>query len=227
MNRSVSAINLGPIQREQLKKSPNTLSADYQTELGLERKRSSSESLVTQDELRSVLRGKECAAKAMQTTPHQDLRILQGIYDSPIGPAIALIPLGTGNDLSRCLGTGFTYPGTRQLVHELLPEYKRSDIAKLDRWKIQFLYQNGTAKSRQTSEFLCYFSVGILGQISYSFDRARAKNPHLFDRPWKNKVKYALSGMSVGMEEALGRCKPLNESIQLFVDGKQQKMVCG
>jgi len=171
-----------------------------------------------------VIRGKERAAKALLTAPDEALRILQGIYDSAIGPAVGLIPLGTGNDLSRCLGTGCSYPGTKQLVHELLPEYSSSSIAKLDRWKIEFRDCSGSIKRRRTSEFLCYFSVGILGQIAYCFERARAKNPHLFDRPWKNKVKYTMSGIGVGMEEALGRSKALNDSVEVFVDGQRLQL---
>eukprot|EP01084_Bolivina_argentea_P160803 279985_1 len=183
-------------------------------------------SLVTREEIESVIRQKESAALFNNQQSNQELRILQGIYDCRIAPSIALLPLGTGNDLSRCLGTGFVYPGSKELTQHLLCEFQKANapITKLDRWKIVFLDTHQTLKPRQTSELLCYFSVGFEGQIAYKFQCARSKNPKLFDRPWKNKMQYILSGIGAGVEEALGITKPLNSVIECWVDGERLKL---
>lgn len=193
-----------------------------------EQKKATSEELdevgsVTVEEMRSVVREKESAAK-LAVCSAEELRVLQGIYDSCIAPVIALIPLGTGNDLSRCLGTGFAYPGTRQLLTRLVPAYRTAPITKLDRWRIEFRDKQGRLRTRQTSELLCYFSVGFEGQIALKFDQARASNPRLFDRPWKNKLQYMLSGIGAGVQEALGVTKPLNDDVEVFVDGERLKL---
>mmetsp|Transcript_37656 Transcript_37656/g.60302 ORF Transcript_37656/g.60302 Transcript_37656/m.60302 type:complete len:708 (+) Transcript_37656:73-2196(+) len=186
-----------------------------------------SESLVTREELHSLRISKVEECRHSISTSYDALRVLQGIYDAPISPAVVLVPLGTGNDLSRCLGTGFAYPGSKELINNLIPnEYTKIEapITRLDRWRIQFVGIDGSDKERQTSEMLCYFSLGFEGQIAFRFAEARKKNPALFDRPWKNKIQYILSGIGAGVEEALNITKPLNDVIDVFVDGVKLKL---
>jgi len=135
-----------------------------------------------------------------------------------------LVPLGTGNDLSRCLGTGFTYPGSRELIQNLIPQYKTAGITKLDRWKIQFLETDQTLKNRQTSEMLCYFSLGYEGQIAYRFAQARSKNPKLHATVFLNKLQYVISGIGAGVEELFRITQPLNDAIECYVDGEKLKL---
>jgi len=206
------------------KLSVNTNPDDIGSRNENEYESSLSESLVTHEELQSVRHQKQSAASQGNRTTHQELRILQAIYDSRISPAIALVPLGTGNDLSRCLGTGIAYPGSKELVTNLVEEYKQSDVTKLDRWKIQFMDNSGEVKQRQTSEMLCYFSIGFEGQVAYNFHQARSKNPKLLDRRWKNKIQYAISGIGASVEEAFNITKPLNNDIEVYVDGERLKL---
>jgi len=56
-------------------------------------------------------------------------------------PAIALFPLGTGNDLARSLGYG---PGSdsSESVGEVMRRIKSAELSTLDRWKINIKPKN-------------------------------------------------------------------------------------
>ena len=118
-----------------------------------------------------------------------------------------------------------TYPGSNNLmkfvIKHTLPE---RPLTRLDRWRIQFKDLDDNIKIRQCDEMLNYFSIGYTAIVSQRFQDARAKSPEKFDRPWKNKVQYILSGIVTGAEEVFGVTKPMNDVVELYVDGIRQKL---
>lgn len=58
-------------------------------------------------------------------------------------PEIALVPLGTGNDLSRVLGWGKTIADS-EMYDYLVSIANHSTLTLLDRWKLHFTYKTKT-----------------------------------------------------------------------------------
>ena len=56
-----------------------------------------------------------------------------------VQPEVYIVPLGTGNDLSRVLGLGEGYSGDVK-VNDILAKMKRAKVTRLDRYII-FIFQ--------------------------------------------------------------------------------------
>ena len=148
---------------------------------------------------------------------------MKGIYESDIGPIIGLIPLGTGNDLARSLGLGNNYPGSDTLIGDLLPRYSKAPFTELDRWKILFFDENEKLKQRRTGEMLAYCSIGFEADITYSYDQSRRSTPRAFNKRWKSKMQWVLSGVGGVVDEIKGNAT-LNDAVEVYVDGERVRL---
>lgn len=90
-------------------------------------------------------------------------------------PGIGILPLGTGNDLSRTLKWGDGYVGDVD-IEDILNEIERAHYINLDRWQVKIeksTTKNVTAASVKYMNN--YFSVGCDALVTLNFHRQRNK----------------------------------------------------
>ena len=146
-------------------------------------------------------------------------------------PAIGIIPLGTGNDLSRALGWGGKY--INKPLKTVLDEMEHATVQNMDRWSIEAkidtsIKQVKLAVDRGSNEPIQaesklplnvvnnYFSVGFDALVALQFHKARNSNPEKFTSRYKNMVFQGLKG---GRGILTGACSSLMDYMTVTCDG--------
>uniref|UniRef100_A0A8D0L436 Diacylglycerol kinase n=1 Tax=Sphenodon punctatus TaxID=8508 RepID=A0A8D0L436_SPHPU len=124
------------------------------------------------------------------------LSILDELQLSP-QPPVAILPLGTGNDLARTLNWGGGY--TDEPVSKILCHVEDGTIVQLDRWNLQ-VERNPDLPQDELEDGACklplsvfnnYFSLGFDAHVTLEFHESREANPEKFNSRFRNKMFYA------------------------------------
>ncbi|KAK2976407.1 hypothetical protein RJ640_030392 [Escallonia rubra] len=132
-------------------------------------------------------------------------------------PPTGIIPLGTGNDLSRSFGWGGSFPfNWKSAIKRTLDRATNGSVCRLDSWNVlvsmpagkeldapyslkpaeecsldQGLEVEGELPEKVScyeGVFYNYYSVGMDAQVAYGFHHLRNEKPYLAQGPIANKV---------------------------------------
>ncbi|CAM8942473.1 unnamed protein product [Rhodiola kirilowii] len=135
-------------------------------------------------------------------------------------PPVGILPLGTGNDLSRSFGWGGSFPfAWKSAIKKSLQKAITGPICRLDSWNIVMsmpssakvetpyslkltedcMFDQGLEMDGDKPEkvncyegvFYNYFSIGMDAQVAYGFHHLRNEKPYLAQGPISNKLIYS------------------------------------
>ncbi|KAJ8262026.1 hypothetical protein GJAV_G00161260 [Gymnothorax javanicus] len=133
-------------------------------------------------------------------------------------PPVAVLPLGTGNDLARTLNWGGGY--TDEPVSKILCHVEDGTVVQLDRWNLQVEAspaqpEEGTQKL-PLNVFNNYFSLGFDAHVTLEFHESREANPEKFNSRFRNKMFYAGAAFSDFLQRS---SRDLSKHVRVVCDG--------
>ncbi|XP_063800352.1 diacylglycerol kinase zeta isoform X2 [Pseudophryne corroboree] len=138
-------------------------------------------------------------------------------------PPVAILPLGTGNDLARTLNWGGGY--TDEPLSKILSHVEEGAVVQLDRWNLEVernfeAYEEdraeGATEKLPLDVFNNYFSLGFDARVTLEFHESREANPEKFNSRFRNKMFYAGTAFS---DFLTGSSRDLAKHIRVECDG--------
>lgn len=113
---------------------------------------------------------------------------------SPFLPSLAVLPMGTGNDLARSLGWGGG-SSKQDDLSQVIQEVARAHVSVLDRWNVQVSGgRDGVEGEIKRVVMNNYLSFGFDAEVCNRFHHLREADPAKFSSPLGNKTIYAQLG---------------------------------
>ncbi|KAM5283692.1 diacylglycerol kinase theta isoform 1-T1 [Hipposideros larvatus] len=140
-------------------------------------------------------------------------------------PSVAILPLGTGNDLGRVLRWGAGYSGEDPL--SVLVSVDEADAVLMDRWTILLDgheasgAENGLADMEPPKivQMSNYCGIGIDAELSLDFHQAREEEPGKFTSRFHNKGVYVRVGL-----QKISHSRSLHKEIRLQVEQQEVEL---
>lgn len=146
-------------------------------------------------------------------------REIYGVDSSNL-PPIAVLPLGTGNDLSRILGWDVTFNGD---ILNFLKRICTSNIKQMDIWTCTAWDVKGEDSNNCNSHnilfsstFINYLDIGIAARIALKFHNLREAYPQHFKSRLGNQLVYG----EVGFRDFFNKSIQL-DGLRIFCDGRE------
>ncbi|KRX52446.1 Diacylglycerol kinase epsilon, partial [Trichinella sp. T9] len=133
-------------------------------------------------------------------------------------PTVAVLPLGTGNDLSRVLGWGDGHSGIVDAAG-ILQQLSQATPVKLDRWLVSVTSPTKLGMKWSKSEYKMnnYLSVGVDALVTLNFHNRRHSLPRVLSGRFMNKFLF----FTYGTKDVLERmCRNLHLHVELQLDDK-------
>ncbi|XP_066241439.1 diacylglycerol kinase theta [Saccopteryx leptura] len=140
-------------------------------------------------------------------------------------PSVAILPLGTGNDLGRVLRWGAGYSGEDPF--SVLVSVDEAEAVLVDRWTILLDAHkaSGTESSMADLEppkivqMSNYCGIGIDAELSLDFHQAREEEPSKFTSRFHNKGVYVRVGL-----QKMNHSRSLHKEIRLQVEQQEVEL---
>ncbi|XP_073460385.1 diacylglycerol kinase zeta isoform X3 [Aquarana catesbeiana] len=151
------------------------------------------------------------------------LSVLDQLHLFP-SPPVAILPLGTGNDLARTLNWGGGY--TDEPLSKILSHIEEGTVVQLDRWNLEVErnldacdedWGEGATAKLPLDVFNNYFSLGFDARVTLEFHESREANPEKFNSRFRNKMFYAGTAFS---DFLTGSSRDLAKHIRVVCDGQ-------